>query len=391
MTLRIVFGLLAGLALIGAPAAAADKVKIGFIATMSGGPAALGRDLYDGFMLGVKHRDGRLGGLDTEVIVGDDQFKPDVGKQLAERMVKSDRVDIVTGVVFSHILLAMARPVLESETFLISANAGPSKLAGERCSPFFFNVAWQNDNTHEAAGQYVQNEGFGKVYLMAPNYPAGKDALAGFKRFYKGGVAGEIYTKLGQPDYAAELAELRAAGPDAVFVFYPGGMGVNFVKQYALAGLKGEIPLFGPSFTFDQTVLKAQGDAAVGNINSAFWSPDLDNDANRRFVADFEAAYGRIPSPYAAQAYDAAQLIDSALRAIDGRIEDKDAFREALRIADFVSVRGPFRFNQNHFPIQNFYMRQVIKDEQGRITNKLIGTVFTEHKDAYQPECGMTW
>jgi len=379
----------AAAALLALPTQAAEKVKIGFIATMSGPASALGQDLLDGFKLGVEKSGGKLGGLETEIIEGDDQLKPDVGRQLADRMVKRDQVDIIAGVVFSNVMMAIAGPVTRAETFIVSANAGPSALAGEMCNPFFFNVAWQNDNTHEAMGQHVQDAGYKRVYLMAPNYPAGTDALAGFKRFYKGEIVGEALTQINQPDYAAELAQLRAAEPEAVYVFYPGGMAVNFVKQYAQAGLKEEIPLFGPSFLLDQSVLQAQGDAALGLYNTAFWSQALDNEANVEFVRGFEEKYGRLPSPYAAQAYDAARLIDSAVRRVDGNIEDKDAFRAALEAADFESVRGPFRFNHNHYPIQNYYLRKVVKDEQGRLVNSLERTVFTDHADAYAGECEM--
>jgi len=375
-------------ALLAAPALAQEQVRIGFIATMSGPAGGLGADLRDGFLLGVKHKDGKLGGLETEIVMGDDQLKPDVGRQVATKMIESDKVDIITGIVFSNVMMAIQKPVLDSGTFLTSANAGPSAMAGKLCHRNFFNVAWQNDNTHEAMGRHVHQQGFENVYLMAPNYPAGKDALAGFKRFYKRGVAGEVYTKLGQPDYAAELAELRAAKPDAVFVFYPGGMAVNFVKQYAQAGLKEEIPLFGPSFLLDQTVLKAQGDAALGLFNTAFWSQQLRNESNAKFVADFISDYGRLPSPYAAQAYDAAQLIDAALRET-GSVKVKDSFRAALEEANFPSVRGPFRFNSNHFSVQNFYLRQVVKDDDGNLVNSLEGIVFSSHSDAYAQDCVM--
>ena len=381
----------AAFCLLAAPAVAADKIKIGFIATLSGPAAALGQDLRDGFKLGLKHRDGRLGGLPVELVEGDDQLKPDVGRQFAEKMVERDRVDIITGVVFSNVMMAIAKPVTRAKVFMISSNAGPSALAGKECDPYFFNTAWQNDNTHEAMGRYLADQGVKRVYLMAPNYPAGTDALAGFKRLYRGEIVGEALTKLNQPDYAAELAQLRAAAPDAVYVFYPGGMAVNFVKQYAQAGLKEKIPLYGPSFLLDQTVLPAQGEAALGLYNTSFWSLGLDNPANQRFVRDFEQEYGRLPSPYAAQSYDAAQLIDSAVRAVDGRIEDDEAFRAALRRADFQSVRGPFRFNNNHFPVQDYYLEKVVKDEKGRIVNALQATVLTDHGDAYASECPMQW
>lgn len=372
------------------PAHAAEPLKIGFISTLSGPGAALGKDLLDGFNLGIEQSGGKLGGRTVELVTGDDQLKPDVGRQLAERMIQRDKVDLIAGVVFSNVMMAVAKPIFDSKTFMLSLNAGPSALAGNRCSPYFFNVAWQNDQSHEAMGKHVKDQGFKRIYLMAPNYPAGKDALTGFKRYYSGGeIIGEVYTQINQPDYAAELAQLRAAKPDAVYIFYPGGMGVNFIKQYAQAGLKEEVPLFGPSFSFDQTILPAVGDAALGVYNTGFWSPDMPNDQNRKFVKAFEAKYSRPPSPFAAQAYDGALLLASALAETGGSVKDEAKFRAAMRAAKFESVRGPFSFNTNHYPIQNFYLRQVVKNDEGRITNKLIGTVFARHMDAYHDQCKM--
>ena len=367
-------------------------IKIGIITTLSGPQAGTGREIVDGFALGVKHADGKLGGLATEVLTGDDQFKPDVGKSLAERMVQRDRVDIVTGIVFSNILLASVDTVIKDRrgVFYLSANAGPSELAGKDCSPNFFSVSWQNDNTHEAMGQHMTTTLVKRAYIMAPNYPAGKDALAGFKRFFKGEVVGEVYTQLGQTDYAAEIATLRAARPDAVYFFYPGGMGIAFVRQCAAAGLMRSIPIYGPSFSLDQTILPGIGDAALGLFASTFWSESLQNQTNGKFVADFEASYNRIPSPYAAQAYDTAQLIDAALKQAGG-IADKNKFRDALRKGDIASVRGPFRFNQNHFPIQNFYLTQIGKDAKGRLVNEMRGVIFSAHADAYARQCKMKW
>ena len=371
------------------PAIAADKIKIGFISTLSGPAAALGVDIRDGFNLAIKHSGGKLGGLPVELIVGDDDFKPDVAKQLTERMLKRDDVHIMTGIVFSNILLAVAPAIFQDQTFYLSPNAGPSEFAGERCNPFFFNVAWQNDNLHEAMGKHVNDKGYKNAYLIAPNYPAGRDALAGFKRFYKGAVAGEVYTKLGQLDYAAELAQLRAAKPDSVFIFLPGGMGINFIKQYSAAGLSGGVPLFGPGFSADEDVIRAVGEAMQGMFNSSHWNRDIDNPQNRRFVADFEKDFGRAPTLYASQGYDTALLIDSAVRAVKGRIEDKNAFRAALRKADFKSVRGAFRFNTNHYPVQDYYLRLIAKDDKGRMTNRIVGTIFKNHADAYVKSCKM--
>lgn len=375
----------------GLPAEATDEIKIGYIATMSGPAASLGIDILDGFKLGIKHSDDKLGGLPVNLLVGDDQLKPGTGVQVATRMIEKEKVDFVTGIVFSNVMMAVARPITEAGIFLISANAGPSPLAGEQCIKDLFTVSWQNDQTHEAMGKAIQDMGVKKLYLMAPNYRAGKDALAGVKRFYKGQVVGEVYTKINQPDYAAELAQLRAARPDGVFVFYPGGMGINFVKQYAQAGLKEEIPLYTTAFTTAQMVLPAMGDAALGLLNSSFWSHDLDNPVNKKFVADFKAVYNRLPSLFAAQGYDAALLIDSAVRSVDGNLKARDALRAALRKADFKSVRGDFKFNQNQFPIQNFYIRKVVKNDNGMLTTVIESTAFTKHADAYQSKCPMNW
>lgn len=367
---------------------AAEPVKIGMITTLSGGGASLGIDIRDGFELALKQRSGKLGGAETELIVVDDARKVENAKQAATRMLKQDDVDVVTGIVWSNLAMAVVPSVTRAGKIYISPNAGPSDLAGKRCDENYFNVAWQNDNLHEAMGQFVTDKGAEGVYLLAPNYPAGKDALAGFKRFYKGEIKGEVYTKLGQTDYAAEIANLRAADPDAVFFFLPGGMGINFVKQYSQAGLIEETPLYGPAFSFDEGILKAVGDAAVGTFNTSQYSHDLDNPANKAFVSAFMEAYGRKPSLYASQGYDAALLLDSAIAKVDGNVDDTDAFREALRAADFKSVRGSFKFGPNQHPIQDVYVREVVKDGD-QVTNKVIGKVFTDHADAYAADCKM--
>jgi branched-chain amino acid transport system substrate-binding protein len=380
---------LAAALLLAGTAHAADQLKVGFLSTLSGPGAGLGVDIRDGFNLALKHMGGKLGGLPVEVIVADDQQNTDVAKQTVDKFLKKDKVDFMTGIVFSNVMLAVGQTVFDAKTFYVSANAGPSQYAGEGCNPYFFNVAWQNDNLHEAMGKTVQDKGFGNVLLVAPNYPAGKDAMTGFKRYYKGKVADEIYTKLGQLDYAAELAQIRAAKPDALFFFLPGGMGINFVKQFVAAGLSKDIQLFAPGFSADEDVIKAVGAPMLGMFNSSQWNHDFDNPQNRRFVADFQKDYGRLPSLYASQGYDAAMLIDAAVRETKGRLDDKDAVRKALRKADFKSVRGAMRFNTNHYPVQNYYLRVIGKDAEGRITNKTLGTIFTNHADAYVGQCRM--
>jgi len=386
---KTIAALLAAATLAAPVAFAADAVKVGFVSTLSGPAAGLGVDIRDGFQLALKHLGGKLGNLPAEVIVADDQQNPNTAKQVTERLLKKDKVDFMTGIVFSNILLTVAKPVLDSRTFLISANAGPSQLAGEDCNPYFFNVAWQNDNVAEAIGKWASDEGMKTVISVAPNYPGGKDAVSGFKRFYKGKMADEMYTKLGQLDYAAELAQLRAAKPDAVYFFLPGGMGINFVKQFVAAGLSKDIRLITSGFSADEDVIGAVGEPMLGLFNSSHWAHDMDNAANRKFVADFEKEYKRLPSLYASQGYDAAMLMDAAVRQVKGKLDDKAAVRKALEAAQFASVRGKFKFNVNHYPVQDYYLRLVRKDEKGRITNKLMGTIFANHADAYVGQCKM--
>ena len=359
--------------------AAAEPVKIGMITTLSGGGAGLGVDTRDGFMLAIKN----AGNKDVSVVIEDDGQKPEMAVQLADKMIQQDNVDILTGIVWSNLLMAVQPGVVAQGKFYISTNAAPAPLAGAGCSPLYFNAAYQNDNLHEAMGQYA-NQDHKKMFILAPNYPAGKDSLTGFKRYFKGEIASEIYTKLGQTDYAAEIAQIRASGADGVFMFLPGGMGIAFMKQYSQSGI--DIPVMGPGFSFSQDVLGAMGDAALGTKNSGQWSHDLDNEANKKFVEGFQAEYDRLPSIYALQGYDAAQLILSAAAKAD--VKDTDAFRAELLKADFASPRGKFKFNTNQHPIQDIYVREVVK-EGDVITNKIIGTAFTDHGDAYAQDCKM--
>jgi branched-chain amino acid transport system substrate-binding protein len=371
-------------------AQAADRVKVGFVSTLSGPQSALGVDIRDGFQLAVKLHGGKLGGLPAEVLVSDDQFKPDVGRQLFERNVKRDKVDFMTGVVFSNIMLAALPEAIDNNVIYISPNAAPSSIAGKDCNPLFFAASWPNDAYHEAAGVFANQRSLKNVYLLAPNYQAGKDSLSGFKRTFKGEVAGEAYTKLGQLDYAAELAEIRAAKPQAVYVFLPGGMGINFIKQFVGAGLGKDMMLLLPGFSADQDVISAVGAPMAGLFNTAHWSPDLDNAANRTFVAEFQKEYHRLPTLYASQGYDTALLIDAAVRDVKGRIDDRQAVRNALRAARFDSVRGPFKFNANQYPIQNYYVRTIGSDGKGGLVNKsFTEPILRAHGDAYVQQCAM--
>ena len=364
--------------------ASAETVKIGYMTTLSGSAGIIGKQMQNAVKLAMEHTGGKLGGMDAEIVFVDDQRKPDVAKQLANRLIKSERVDVVAGVIWSNLLMAIHKPVTRSDTLLISSNAGPSPLAGEGCHKNFVSMSWQNDQTPEGMGKYMQDSGVSSVYLMAPNYQAGKDMLSGFKRHYTGDIVGEVYTKLGQADFQAELSALRAAKPAATFVFQPGGMGINFVKQWNQAGMNDLSKLY-TVFTVDGVSLPALKDTALGVIATQTWSPDLDNAMNQKFVADYKAKHGGYPSFYAAQAYDTMMAIDYAIG--EAGSADTEAMRAVLASGDIPTTRGVLQMNSNQFPIQNVYLREVVLDSDGVATTKIIDTVFEDHGDAYAKDC----
>jgi branched-chain amino acid transport system substrate-binding protein len=370
------------------PAQAQDKLKIGIITTLTGPPAVLGGQLRNGFQLAVKTLGGKLGGREAEITVADDELKPDVAISKVKAFVERDKVDFVVGPIFSNILQSIMKPVADADTILISPNAGTSNFAGKECNPDLFVTSYQNDQVHEVLGKYAQDSGIKKVFLIAPNYQAGKDSLNGFKHYFKGEVLDEVYVPLGQLDYQAELTRIAAAQPDAIFVFLPGGMGVNFVKQFRQAGLADKVK-FLSAFTVDEGTLPAQQDAALGFFGGANWAPNLDNPQNKAFVAAYEKEYGAVPATYAFQAYDAAQLIDSAVHAVNGNLSDKNALRAALKKADFKSLRGKFKFNNNHYPIQDFYLVKVAKRPDGKYQTEIAEKVFTDYGDPYAKDCPM--
>lgn len=371
------------------PAVAQEKVKVGVLTTLSGPGGVMGRHHRDGAELALEELKGKLGGVDAELVFGDDQQKPDVGRQVVEGMLKRDKVKFVTGVVFSNVLLAIYRPVLNENAILVSASGGPSEVAGDMCAPGFFSTSWQNDQAPEAMGQYMTDQKIEDVVILAPNYAAGKDMLAGFKRRYKGNIKAEIYTNFTQADYQSELSQIRAANPKAVFVFYPGGLGIQFVKQYSQAGLQGKIPLYSV-YTQNETTLPALGSASEGNFEAGFWSPDLKNPANEAFVAAFKKKYNYTPSEYAASSYDAIKLIDSGLKATGGKASDTKAIIGAMKKADIQSVRGNFKLNTNHFPIQDYYLFQLAKEDTGNAYyRKMEKMVLPAHGDSYAEKCKM--
>jgi branched-chain amino acid transport system substrate-binding protein len=387
--------ILSVLALVTAPAVAADKVKIGFITTLTTPAGVIGQDMADAVQLAMDHIDGKMGGLDVELIIEDDGFKPEIGKQKTDKLVKQDDVHFVAGYIWSHVLLASRKSALDAGKFLISSNAGPSQIAGKLCHKNFFSTSWQNDQTPMAMGEVLNQKGVKSLYIMAPNYAAGKNMVAGVERTFNGKIVGKDMTKWGkdaQLDFSAELTKAKASEAEAIFVFYPGKAGGAFIKQYQQAGLQGKIPLYSV-FTVDSIALpklqQAKMEGVLGSLMTQFWAPDLDTPQNKKFVDGFKAKYGRYPSFYAAQSYDTMFLIKSAVEAVQGDLKDMDGMRAAMAKADFPSVRGPFNYGHNHFPIQNFYLRQVVEDADGVWTTKIVGTVYRNHQDSYAKDCKM--
>jgi len=374
------------------PAAAQQqKLKIGFISTMSGPPAIIGKHMKDSVEIALDQLNRRVGGLETEVIYGDDQFKPEVGVQLAEEMLKKNQVDFMAGIIWSNVMMAVVPVVTGAGKIMVGANAGASPLAGAQCNELYFSASWNNDQSPEAMGKYLQDKGINDLYVLAPNYQAGKDMVAGLKRYYKGRIVEEVYTKFQQQDYQAEISQLRAKNPKAVFAFYPGGMGIQFVKQYTQAGLRDQIPLY-TVFTVDETTLPALKEAAIGQYEARFWSPDLNVPASKKYVADFEKKFGYTPSFYGAQSYDAIMLIDSAVRGTKGNLKDTQALVREMRKANYNSVRGKFQFNNNQHPIQDFYLLQAVKaDNKDGVAMKILQKAFEKHQDAYHQDCKMKW
>jgi branched-chain amino acid transport system substrate-binding protein len=369
-------------------AALAEDIKIGMVVTLSGPPAALGQQVVDGFQLALDQNGGMLGGHAIELMVEDDELKPEVALLKATSLVEREEVDFVVGTVFSNMLQAIFKPIVESETFLISPNAGPSTFAGRNCNPYFFVTSYQNNQNAEVSGMIANQEGFEAVFAMAPNYQAGRDNMEGFKQTFEGAVTQEVFTPLGHQDFSAELARMSTSGSDAIFTFMPGGMGVRLVNQFANAGL-GDSMKFMSVFTTDETTLPGQKDAAVGMLAAGSWAPDMDIPENTAFVAAFEEKYGYIPGSYAMQAYDTASLIASAIEKTGGDLSDKDAVRAALKEADFTSLRGDFSFSNNHYPIQDFHMLQVVKRDDGQFHTSFVRTIAEDYADSFHQDCRM--
>src|SRR5438105_4421721 len=372
------------------PRAAQQKGKIGFRSTCSGPQGVMGQYMKEAVELAIEHLGGKVGGLPVEMFYGDDQVKPDVGVQVAEEMLKKNQVDFVSGIIWSNVMMAVVPVVTGAGHIMVGTNAGASPLAGSQCNKLYFSTSWNNDQTPEAMGKFLQDSGIDDLYVIAPNYQAGKDMVAGLKRYYKGRIVEENYTKLGQQDYQAEITQLRAKNPKAVFAFLPGGMGIQFLKQYDQAGLRGQLPLY-TVYTVDEISIPAVKDAAVGIYETRYWSPDLKNPQNQKFVGDYKKKYGKLPVFYGAQAYDSIMLIDSGVKAVKGNLKDVDGMVKAMEKADFPSLRGPFQYNVNHHPIQNFYLLKTEKTQSGDIEMHIQKTIFEKHKDSYYQDCKMKW
>jgi branched-chain amino acid transport system substrate-binding protein len=364
-------------------------VKIGFVSSFSGPVAAIGNDMRSAFELGLDHVGRKLGGLPVEVIYEDDEVKPDVGAQKTQKLIESDHVDFVVGYIWSNVLLASLKPLVDSKTMTVITNAGASQVAGDQCSPYVFSTSFQNDQVPAAVGTYMNEKGIKTVFLVAPNYTAGKDMITGFKSTFKGQVVGEELPPWPtQLDFSAELSKVRAAKPDALYIFYPGGPGIQFVTQYAQSGLKGQVPLYS-GFTIDDLSLPRLKDLAVGNPSAMMWVSDLPNDTNKKFVADFKAKYKTIPSFYGADTYDSVALINSAVTAVKGDLTNKEGMRKEMEKADFKSIKGNFKFGNNHLPIQNFYLEEARKDDDGSYSLHTISTIVKDDQDAYHAQCPM--
>jgi len=372
-----------------APSLAQQRtLKIGFISTFSGPVAAIGNDMRNSFELALDHHGRKIGGLPVEVIYEDDQIKPEVGVQKTQKLIESDKVDFIVGYIWSNVLLASLKPIIDSKTFTIVANAGASQLAGEMCSPYVFSTSWNNDQTPQAVGLYMNQKGIKTAFLIGPNYAAGKDMLEGVAATFKGQIIGRELTRWpDQLDFSAELSKARAAKPEAIFAFYPGGPGIQFITQYAQSGLKGQIPLY-TAFTIDELSLPRLKDLAVGIPGAQQWVNDLPNEANKRFVTDYVAKYKSRPSFYGSQSYDAVPLLDSVVKAVNGDVSKKDEMRRAAEKADFKSVRGNFKFGPNHIPIQNFYLQEAVKDgDEYRL--RTVATIVENDQDKHWQKCKM--
>ncbi len=372
-----------------ATAWAQEPVKVGMITTLSGPAGYLGQDIRDGFQLAIDAEGGKLGGVPVALMVEDDGLKPGNGRQIADRFLNNEGVKLFTGIVFSNVAGATVPDIVDGGAIYVSPNAAPSNMAGRECHENYFVVSWQNDSLHESAGQNATNLGYKSAFVLAPNYQAGKDAIAGFKRFFKGEIVGEVYTRLDQTDFAAEMAQIRDAKPEVVFQFHPGGLGITFMRQYQQAGLLDVVPMVVAEPSMDGVILNAVGEAAIGINVSSHWNSDFDNEANKAFVAAWQEAYDRPLTYYASQGYDAARAIASALEATGGDLADIGAFRDALRKADFQSVRGKFAFGPNQHPVQDWYALKVVAGEDGKPILKTGERILEDHSDAYASDCAL--
>ncbi|MBC7953081.1 MAG: ABC transporter substrate-binding protein [Rhodospirillaceae bacterium] len=367
------------------------SIVVGVVATLTGPGALAGQDLVDGFNLALKQLGGRFSNQEVRVVLADDKGSPDIARQQVKRLMDRERLDMVLTGVSAPSLATIIKPLVDARLFVLNLDQSPPALSGAECSQFLFSLAAPVDGLHEAMGQYLAAEHIRRVVVVGPQTGVTNDAVAALKRTFPGEVVAVLSPHPGAATFAPELDHIKQLKPDAIYSLLTGGMGGGFVRAWGASPLKGEIPLFPLWPAVERQMLPAMADAAQDMISIGTWGNDLDSIPNRRLNADFEMEFGRPPSTWAAQGYDAAFLVDSALKATNGKTSNEDALRTALRRADFISARGSFKFNTNQFPVLNYYLRKVSRDAKGRPTHEMRGVVLKEWRDRQAHSCPMRW
>jgi branched-chain amino acid transport system substrate-binding protein len=356
----------------------APKLKVGLMLPYTGTFAALGTAIENGFRLQVAEQGGKLGGREVEFFKVDDESDPSKATDNVNKLIKRDNVDVLIGTVHSGVAMAMARVAKESGTLLIVPNAGADAVTGAMCAPNIFRSSFSNWQPGYAMGEVMAKKGHKKVVTITWKYAAGDESVKGFKEaFEKGGgaVVKELSLPFPNVEFQALLTEIAAAKPDAVYTFFAGGGAVKFVKDYAGAGLKKTIPLYGAGFLTDGT-LEAQGEAAQGLFTTLHYADSLAVPRDASFRLAYAKAYKLQPDVYAVQGYDAAQMLVAGLAAVKGDMSKKAELAAAIEKAKIDSPRGAFTLSKAHNPVQDLYLRQVVGKE-----NKLVGVASKSLND----------
>ena len=346
------------------------KLKIGLMLPATGTYAKLGSAIENGFRLHVAENGGKLGGRELEFVSVDDESDPSKAIDNVNKLVKRDKVDVLVGTVHSGVAMAMAKVAKETGTLYIDPNAGANAVTGAMCAPNTFRTSFSNWQPGYAMGQVVASSGHKKAVTITWKYAAGKESTDGFKESFEkagGKVVNELTVPFPNVEFQALLTEIASIKPDAVYTFFAGGGAVKFVKDYAAAGLKDSIPLYGAGFLTDGT-LDAQGAAAEGLLTTLHYADGLDNAKDKAFRLAYAKAYKEQPDVYAVQGYDAAQLLGAGLAAVKGDFSRKADISAAISKAKITSPRGPFTLSKSHNPVQDIYLRKVVGKE-----NKSIG------------------